>query len=93
MSSVLTSPEACLTGGFYTSPTSGQVVDTSQPVNITWDPTCLNTTAVDIYIYSLSLTPPVLHMFQEVDFAKGSYEVCLRRLLSVLDSLILITLT
>ncbi|EMD36089.1 hypothetical protein CERSUDRAFT_115995 [Gelatoporia subvermispora B] len=62
----------CQTGGFYLSPTAGQTVP-SGSFNITWDTSCMTTTAVDIYLYNPGATPPIIHEWQTVDFAPGSY--------------------
>lgn len=65
---------ACKTGGFYKSPAANQSVQASTPLNITWDPTCLSTTAVDIYLYAPGAANPRIHLWETVDFAAGSYE-------------------
>ena len=70
--------EACSSGGFYKSPTAGQNIQTETQFNITWDPTCLNTTAVDIYLYAPTAANPRVHLWETVDFAAGSYETQLK---------------
>ena len=74
---------ACSTGGFYTAPIFGQVVNSSQPVNITWDTTCLDTPAVDIFLYAPMLASSLIRKFDTVDYSKGFYEVCRHIFLSV----------
>ncbi|KLO07750.1 hypothetical protein SCHPADRAFT_859755 [Schizopora paradoxa] len=63
----------CTTGGFYESPTSGQNVNVSQPVTIDWDATCLDITIADIYLYAPSTATPLIQMFKDVDFTKGTF--------------------
>ncbi|KAH9847717.1 hypothetical protein C2E23DRAFT_483874 [Lenzites betulinus] len=65
--------DGCSTGGLYKSPTKGQVVDASQPVNITWDTSCLDTSAIDIYLYAPTAAQPIMHEWQSVDYKTGSY--------------------
>lgn len=68
----------CATGGFYKSPTSGQTISSSDALNITWDPTCMSTTAVDIYLLAPSASNSRLHLWETVDFAPGSYQTTLK---------------
>lgn len=42
--------------------------------NITWDPTCIDTTAVDIYLYAPEAPTPRIHLWETVDFQAGSYQ-------------------
>ena len=64
---------------FITSPTWGQTVDVSEDVMFAWDSSCLNITAADIYLYAPYQAVPLIQMFQNVDFTKGSYNVrCFR---------------
>ncbi|CDO72000.1 hypothetical protein BN946_scf184943.g35 [Trametes cinnabarina] len=65
--------DECTTGGLYKSPTKGQVVDASQPVNISWDTSCLNTSAIDIYLYAPSAARPIIHGWSNVNYKAGSY--------------------
>ena len=67
------STSACKTGGFYKAPTLNQNVTTGENFDIEWDPTCLNSTAIDIYLYMPSAGNTRLHMWQNVDFAIGKY--------------------
>ncbi|KAI0338801.1 hypothetical protein BDW22DRAFT_1337400 [Trametopsis cervina] len=65
---------SCTSGGFYKSPTTGQVVSSSDPVNITWDTSCMSTKAVDIYLYAPGTDTPRIHLWETVDFASGGYQ-------------------
>ncbi|KAH8103230.1 hypothetical protein DFH11DRAFT_1734878 [Phellopilus nigrolimitatus] len=70
--------DACSTGGFIEAPTSGQTVDTSNPVTLAWDSSCLNITAADIYLYAPYKDSSLIQMFHNVDFSKGSYNTTLK---------------
>ncbi|KAF5372294.1 hypothetical protein D9757_009612 [Collybiopsis confluens] len=67
----------CLSGGFYTHPTSGSSIDSLQPLNITWDSTCLTPTnnLVDVYLYAPSASPPRLHLWENIDFTKEQLQL------------------
>ncbi|TFK45748.1 hypothetical protein OE88DRAFT_1740016 [Heliocybe sulcata] len=67
---------SCTDGGFYTSPTQGQSIDVSSndKVNMTWDASCLNSTAVDIYLYAPGSSQSLLHVWEDVNFKQGNYE-------------------
>lgn len=66
---------ACATGGFYTNPTTGMVVSSANPVNISWQTSCLpNTRAADIYLIAPSLDNSRIHEWQNVNFALGSFQ-------------------
>jgi len=69
--------DTCTSGGLYKSPTAGQVISSSTPLNISWDTSCLNTTAVDIYLYAPETSTPGIHGWANVDFAYGSYNATL----------------
>jgi hypothetical protein len=69
---------ACSTGGFYTGPTNGQTVNASSPLNITWDTSCLNTKTVDIYLYAPGSANSLVHEWENVQFAPGSYMATLQ---------------
>ncbi|EKM50994.1 uncharacterized protein PHACADRAFT_262926 [Phanerochaete carnosa HHB-10118-sp] len=69
---------ACQTGGFYQSPAANQSVPASTPFNITWDSTCLSTTAIDIYLYEPGAANSRIHLWETVDFSTGSYETQLQ---------------
>ncbi|KAI6008839.1 hypothetical protein F5J12DRAFT_905198 [Pisolithus orientalis] len=65
----------CTTGGFYTNPTTGMTVSSSDNFNISWDTSCLaGTSAVDIYLIAPSLTNSRIHEWQNVNFGLGSYQ-------------------
>ena len=68
---------ACSTGGFYKNPTAGQSISATSPLNITWDTSCMTTTAVDIYLYDPNAATPRIHMWETVDYAAGYYEATL----------------
>ncbi|KDQ51751.1 hypothetical protein JAAARDRAFT_62289 [Jaapia argillacea MUCL 33604] len=68
----------CATGGFYKSPTAGQSVNSTLPFNITWDTTCLSTTAVDIYLYQPGAAQSRIHLWETVDYSLGSYQTTLK---------------
>ncbi|KAM5545773.1 hypothetical protein V8D89_000811 [Ganoderma adspersum] len=70
--------DGCTTGGFYKTPTKGQTVDASQPVAISWDTSCLNTTAIDIYLYAPGAARPVIHEWENVDYKTGNYSATLK---------------
>ncbi|KAG6893949.1 hypothetical protein C0992_008036, partial [Termitomyces sp. T32_za158] len=40
----------CTTGGFYTSPANDATLDSSQPLLIKWDPSCLDSQKLDIHL-------------------------------------------
>ncbi|KIK57197.1 hypothetical protein GYMLUDRAFT_61498 [Collybiopsis luxurians FD-317 M1] len=69
----------CLTGGFYTNPTSGATIDSLKPLNITWETSCITPAEnlVDIYLYAPAAASPRLHLWENVDYTKGSYEATL----------------
>ncbi|KAF6754639.1 hypothetical protein DFP72DRAFT_1068217 [Ephemerocybe angulata] len=67
----------CLTGGFYKSPTTGSTISSSTPLLITWDPTCLTSPSIDIYLYAPGLSPPRIHLWQALALSRGSYEATL----------------
>ncbi|KAI0367124.1 hypothetical protein BV20DRAFT_584984 [Pilatotrama ljubarskyi] len=70
--------DACSTGGLYKAPAKGQIVDASRPVTVSWDNSCLNTTAVDIYLYAPSASRSLVHAWQNVDYKAGSYNATLQ---------------
>jgi hypothetical protein len=69
---------ACSTGGFYTGPTSGQTINASSPLNITWDTSCLDTKTVDIYLYAPNSAKSLVHEWENVQFTPGSYMATLQ---------------
>ncbi|KAJ8475326.1 hypothetical protein ONZ51_g6621 [Trametes cubensis] len=68
----------CAHGGLYKTPTKGQVVDASQPVVVSWDTSCLDTTAIDLYLYAPSSAQPILHAWKDVDYKAGTYSATLQ---------------
>ena len=50
-----------------------QNVTTGENFDIEWDSTCLNSTAVDIYLYMPDADNTRIHMWQNVNFAVGKY--------------------
>jgi len=68
----------CKTGGFYKTPTNGQTVNSSVPLNIAWDTTCLDASALDIYLYAPGSNQSILHMWQTVNAANGFYNATIQ---------------
>ncbi|KAF9808284.1 hypothetical protein IEO21_07897 [Rhodonia placenta] len=68
---------ACESGGLYKTPTSGQVVSSDSTLEISWDTSCLDSTAVDIYLYAPYTVDPRIHEWQNVDYSYGSYNTTL----------------
>ncbi|KAJ3524482.1 hypothetical protein NM688_g8551 [Phlebia brevispora] len=68
---------SCSTGGFYKSPSVGQTISSSDALNITWDTTCMSTDAVDIYLYAPGASKSLIHLWETVAFAPGSYQTSL----------------
>ncbi|KAI0312762.1 hypothetical protein OF83DRAFT_1086801 [Amylostereum chailletii] len=70
---------ACATGGFYKSPAAAQTVDYTQPLNIAWDTSCLDTNTVDIYLYAPGAAQTTrLHVWENVYYSTGSYETSIK---------------
>ncbi|KAI0919635.1 hypothetical protein AcW1_003165 [Taiwanofungus camphoratus] len=67
----------CSTGGFYKSPNPGESIAYTSPLDIAWDTSCMNTTAIDIYLYAPGASQPRIHEWANVDFAYGSYNTTL----------------
>jgi hypothetical protein len=67
----------CKTGGFYRAPAMNQNITTGQKFDMEWDSTCLNATAVDIYLYMPDSDNSRIHMWQNVNFDAGSYAATL----------------
>lgn len=63
----------CTTGGFYKAPAMNQNVTSGENFDIEWDTTCLNSTAVDIYLYMPDADNSRIHLWQNVNFAPGKY--------------------
>ncbi|KAG9312408.1 hypothetical protein JVU11DRAFT_6789 [Chiua virens] len=69
---------SCTSGGFYTNPTVGMTVSSANPLNISWDTSCLpGTSAVDIYLIAPTLASSRIHEWQSVNFALGTYQTTL----------------
>lgn len=69
---------ACATGGFYKSPASGQSIESGTDLTITWDPSCMTADAADIYLYAPGAVTSRIHMWENVNFALGSYNTKLQ---------------
>lgn len=62
---------ACMNGGL-TNPTPGQTINSLQPLNITWDTSCLsNVQSVDIILSAPGNDKPLLQGWKGVDFSTG----------------------
>ncbi|KAK0462245.1 uncharacterized protein EV420DRAFT_1523756 [Desarmillaria tabescens] len=68
----------CSTGGLYHSPAKGDTVNSLEPTNITWNPSCLDANAVDIHLYAPSVSKPRIHVWEQVKNADGLYEATLK---------------
>lgn len=53
-------------------------MDSSNPFQISWDTSCLDTTAVDIYLFAPGAATPRIHIWENVNFAYGSYNTTLQ---------------
>lgn len=66
---------ACSNGGFV-APTLGQTVDSLQPLNITWDTTCLdNVQSIDIVLSAPGNANPLMQGWKGLPFASGFHVV------------------
>lgn len=68
---------ACSASSFYTSPSSGQSVNSSLPFTMSWNPVCITSQLVDIYLYAPKSNESRIQIWQNVDFFAGTLEVCL----------------
>ncbi|KAK0219343.1 hypothetical protein EDD85DRAFT_942235 [Armillaria nabsnona] len=68
----------CSTGGFYISPARGAVVDSLKSTSITWDTSCVEASAVDIHLYAPSMSTPIIHVWEKVKNADGTYDATLK---------------
>jgi hypothetical protein len=60
--------------GLYLSPKMASTVDSiAQPLNISWDPSCLAAPEVDIYLYAPKSARPRIHVWEHVALSRGSY--------------------
>lgn len=50
-----------------------QTIVTGEKFDIEWDPTCLDASAIDIYLYMPGADNTRIHMWQNVNFAAGKY--------------------
>jgi hypothetical protein len=50
-----------------------QNITTGENFNIEWDTTCLNSTAIDVYLYMPDADNTRIHMWQNVNYAVGQY--------------------
>jgi len=73
------SDSSCLSGGFYTNPTSGSSINSLNALNITWDTSCLTPAGnvVDIYLYAPSASTPRIHIWESVPYKQGWYNATL----------------
>lgn len=53
-------------------------MDSSKPFQISWDTSCLDTTAVDIYLFAPGAATSRIHIWENVNFAYGSYNTTLQ---------------
>jgi hypothetical protein len=64
---------------FYTSPTAGQVVNTTSPAVFSWDPSlnCFTPAPknVDIYLYAPNQNNSLIQAFKGADYKQGTYSV------------------
>ncbi|KAI0738314.1 hypothetical protein C8Q80DRAFT_271540 [Daedaleopsis nitida] len=70
--------DGCNTGGLYKTPTKDQTVDTSEPVQVSWDTSCLDTDLVDLYLYAPYSASPGMNKWTKVNYALGSYNATLK---------------
>ncbi|KAF8797802.1 hypothetical protein BYT27DRAFT_7265367 [Phlegmacium glaucopus] len=68
-------PPAC--SNIYLSPTMGQVVNSLDPLPITWNSTCLSAQSIDIYLYSPDAELPRIHVWENVALSRGTYNATL----------------
>ena len=55
----------------------GEVVDSLQPLSITWDAACLTVSAIDIYLYCPGAALPRIHVWEGVASSRGTYNATL----------------
>jgi len=61
------------TSGLYLAPKMGDSVDSLQPLPVSWDPTCLTTQEIDIYLLSPNSDYPRIHLWEGVARTRGTY--------------------
>jgi hypothetical protein len=65
---------ATCTNGLYVSPKMGLSIDSlAQPLNVSWDPTCLVANELDIYLYAPNSALPRIHVWEHVARSRRSY--------------------
>ena len=62
------------TAGLYVAPKMGDIVDSLQPLPISWDPTCLSNQEIDIYLLSPNSDYPRIHLWEGVARTRGTYD-------------------
>ena len=55
----------------------GQVVNSLDPLPVTWNSTCLSVSAIDIYLYSPEAANPRIHVWEGVATSRGTYNATL----------------
>lgn len=55
----------------------GEVVNSSDPLAITWNATCLSVSAIDIYLYAPNAADPRIHVWEGVASSRGTYNATL----------------
>ena len=55
----------------------GQVINSLDPLPITWNSTCLSVQAIDIYLYSPNAALPRIHVWENVALSRGTYNATL----------------
>ncbi|KAJ6507091.1 hypothetical protein C8R45DRAFT_816727 [Mycena sanguinolenta] len=78
-----TTPDAsCATGSFYSAPALGSSVPASSPISVVWATqlSCLQPAPsnVDILLYGLGDSTPVMHTWSGVPYSTGGYNITLQ---------------
>ena len=73
----LTKPANLACSNFYISPTNGQVVNSLDPLPITWNTSCLSVPAIDIYLYLPGAALPRIHVWEGIALSRGTYSATL----------------
>ena len=55
----------------------GEVVNSLDPLPITWNTTCLSVPAIDIYLYSPDAALPRIHVWEGIASSRGTYNATL----------------
>lgn len=62
----------------YLTPTAGQTVDALQTVEVSWDPSCLGSTAnINLYLYAPTVNSSYIYVWQNIPSSDGSYNASL----------------